>query len=94
MKAKHDITVPVRSVGTDTFWVLHTHCEKASLLFTGIPACKRPLLLILLLLLLLLSSLLLLCAIVVIVMLVAVAAIVVVMIRAVVIIAKIIGGLP
>ena len=82
MKAKHDITVPVRSVGTDTFWVLHTHCEKASLLFTGIPA------------LLLLSFLLLLCAIVVIVMLVAVAAIVVVMIRAVVIIAKIIGGLP
>ena len=43
LKAKHDITIPVRSVGPDTFWVLHTHCEKASLLFTGVPACKRPL---------------------------------------------------
>ena len=43
LKAKHDISVPVRTVGPLSFWVLHTHCEKASLLFTGVPACKRPL---------------------------------------------------
>ena len=43
LKAKAEVALPVRAVGSGKFWVISTHCPKASELLTGVAACHRPL---------------------------------------------------
>ena len=43
LKAKAEVALPVRTIGAGKFWVIATHCPKASELLTGKAACWQPL---------------------------------------------------